>query len=262
MNAWCELPRPTRNGAVEAGDGLLNLSPAVRREYLKLPGDLAALTRSFGIALSSRLQRDSAILTFAIECTDRLLDAIAQPDRRARFCADVVSCLRGDAFPGDDLAPELVGWLAQLRELAQGRQVHHTVCRIVRELLGNSEQMRTTRSHGRFVQCAVREGRLMAELLLLILAEVSTPQFDGFMRRLSAPANLCDKLRDARRDFRRGEMAIQPTLAFRARLACELLRRTFSLGIFCLGNGRLLAWGIQSLLTELIWFRFSKSHSR
>jgi hypothetical protein len=242
-------------------DGL-HPGAAVRREYFKVPRDLAALTSSFGIALPGQVQRDAAVLTFSIECADRLLDAIPQTSRRTRFSASVVSCLRGKGFFNDDLTPELAGWLAQLHEVAERRRVHVAFCEIVRDLLANSEVMRTTPHHGEFIERAVREGRLMVELLLLILADVSTPPFDCFMRRLSEPANLGDKLRDAGRDFRRGEMALRPTLAFRLRLVYEIVRRTFSLGILYAGHGRLLGWGIQSLFTELIWFRFSKSHSR
>jgi len=249
------------NGVAASRIDTLHPGASVRREYFKLPRDLAALTSSFGIALPSHVQRDAAVLTFSIECADRLLDAIPQASRRARFSASVVSCLRGEGFFNDDLTPELAGWLAQLREAAERRRVLGAFCQIVRELLANSEVMRTTPRHGGFIECAVREGRLMVELLLLILADVSTPPFDCFMLRLSEPANLGDKLRDAGRDFRRGEMALRPTLTFRARLVYEILRRTFSLGILYAGHGRLLRWGIQSLFTELIWFRFSKSHS-
>ena len=249
------------NGVAASRIDTLHPGASVRREYFKLPRDLAALTSSFGIALPSHVQRDAAVLTFSIECADRLLDAIPQASRRARFSASVVSCLRGEGFFNDDLTSELAGWLAQLREVAERRRVHGAFCEIVRELLANSEVMRTTTRHGGFIECAVREGRLMVELLLLILADVSTPPFDCFMRRLSEPANLGDKLRDAGGDFRRGEMALRPTLAFRARLVYEILRRTFFLGMLYAGHGRLLGWGIQSLFTELIWFRFSKSHS-
>jgi len=52
------------NGAMAIGDGLLVPGPAVRREYLKLPRDLAALTRSFGIVLPPQLQRDAVVLAF------------------------------------------------------------------------------------------------------------------------------------------------------------------------------------------------------
>ncbi len=249
------------NGVAASRIDTLHPGASVRREYFKLPRDLAALTSSFGIALPSHVQRDAAVLTFSIECADRLLDAIPRASRRARFSASVVSCLRGEGFFNDDLTPELAGWLAQLREAAERRRVLGAFCQIVRELLANSEVMRTTPRHGGFIECAVREGRLMVELLLLILADVSTPPFDCFMLRLSEPANLGDKLRDAGRDFRRGEMALRPTLTFRARLVYEILRRTFSLGILYAGHGRLLRWGIQSLFTELIWFRFSKAHS-
>jgi len=249
------------NGIAASRFDLLQPGAGARREYFKLPRDLAVLTSSFGIALPAQVQRDAAVLAFSIECADRLLDAIPQTSRRARFSASVVSCLRGEGLILDALTPELAWWLGQLREVAARRRVHDAFCQIVRDLLGNSEFMRTTTRHGEFIEGALREGRLMVELLLLILADVSTPPFDSFMRRLSEPANLSDKLRDAGSDFRRGEMTLRPTLAFRLRLVCEILRRTFSLGIIYAGNGQLLGWGIQSLFTELIWFRFSKAHS-
>jgi len=249
------------NRADDSGIGFLYCGAGVRPEYFKLPRDLAALTGSFGIALPLQVQRDAAVLTFAIECADRLLDAIPQTDRRTRFSAGVVSCLRGEKIIDGEVTLELAGWLSRLREVAERKRVQGMFCEIVRDLLSNSEQMRTTRSPAGFVECVVREGQLMVELLLLILAEVSTPAFERFMRRLSAPANLSDKLRDAVLDFRRGEMAFPPTLAFRMRLAYEILRRALRLGISYASHGRLLRWGIQSLFAELIWFRFSKSHS-
>ncbi len=101
----------------------------------------------------------------------------------------------------------------------------------------------------------------MVELLLLILADVSTPSFGGFMRHLGGPANLVDKLRDAHRDYQCGEIAIRPTLVFRARLLCEAARRILGLVCRYARNWRLASWGMRSLFAELVWFRFSKSHS-
>jgi hypothetical protein len=54
---------------------------------------------------------------------------------------------------------------------------------------------------------------------------------------------------------------MRPTLRFRARLAGELVRRTLRLTRFWAGNGRLMAWGLRALFSELVWFRFSKVHS-
>ena len=249
------------NGAIAIGDGLLVPGPAVRSEYLKLPRDLAALTRSFGIVLPPQLQRDAAVLAFSIECTDRLLDAIPEAGGRGKFSIDVLSRLRAERISNPDVTPELIGWLARLKDVAERHHVHAEFCEIIRELLCNSEQMRITRSGARFVDCAVKEGRLMVELLLLILADVSTASFANFMHRLAGAANLADKLRDARRDFQRGEIAVRPTVSFRARLTCEMVRRTIRLVRVSAANRRLTAWGVRSLFTELIWFRFSKSHS-
>jgi hypothetical protein len=229
-------------------------SAAVRREYFKLPRDLAVLTRSFGIILPLELQRDAAVLTFAIECADRLLDSIPLADRRARFRADVLSCLRRQTFSNEDLTLELVGWLGRLRKVGERRNIHERLCQMADELLDNSECMRTARDHRQFVECALKEGRLMVGMLLLILAGVSTARFDSFMRLLSEPANLGDKLRDARADFRSGEISVEPTWRFHARLSYEFLKRTARLAPFSLLNWRLAGWGVRSLFSELIWF--------
>ena len=250
---------------VRFGVSMIAVNPtfneAVRREYFKLPHDLEVLSRSFGVVLSPELQRDAAVLTFAIECADRLLDAIPEADGRARFGADVLACLRGEERASEWLSPDLAGWVTRLKEVAERHRVHEPFCTIARQLFHNSEEMRTAREHEHFIGCVVREGRLMVELLLLILAEVSTPAFESFMRELAGPANLGDKLRDARRDFARGEMALRPTVRFHVRLAFELCRRTLRLARVSLVNHRLLAWGLRSLFFEVVWFPFSKAHS-
>jgi hypothetical protein len=249
------------NSGVAIGEELLVPGPTIRKEYLKLPGDLAVLARSFGIALPPQLQRDAAVLAFSIECADRSLDAISQADRRVLFGNAILAHLEGSGCSDDGVTVELAGWLAQLREVIERHQIHGAYYEIVGELLSNSEQMRTTRNHARFVCCAVKEGRLMVQLLLLILEDNSTPQFDSFMRQLSEPANLGDKLRDAHRDYQRGEIAIRPTWKFRARLAWEIFWRVLRLARSCAWDARLMTWGMGSVFTEFFWFRFSRSHS-
>ena len=229
--------------------------PNVRREYLRLPRELNALARGFDLALPPQLQHDAAVLALAIECTDRYLDPIPQAERRAQFGAEVLACLRGESSVQGNLAPELTAWLVQLKEVAKRHRASAEFRDIVSLLFRNSERMRRTRSHTRFVVCALREGRLMVELLLLVLAKASTPQFNSFMRQLSGPANLIDKLRDAGRDFRRGEIALKPTLRFRACLASEIFGRTAQLVGVSLVHLRLVQWGMQSLFRELGWVR-------
>ena len=233
-----------------------------RPEYVKLLRDLAALTKSFGITLPLRAQCDAAILTFSIECADRLLDEMPELACREQFGADIVLRLRGVRPSNEDLTPELAGRLARLEEIARRRGVEDQLCEGVGELLRNCEAMRTTRRRSEFAECAAREGRLMVELLLLLIGEWTTQEFDEFMRCVAAPANFSDKLRDAAGDFQRGEIAIKPTLTFRIGLCWELFWRTLRLLPFCLGHWRLAGWGVQALFTELIWFRFSKAHSR
>ena len=105
-----------------------------------------------------------------------------------------------------------------------------------------------------FAQWAAREGALMVELLLLLIGEWTTPQFDSFMRRLAGPANLIDKLRDSGIDFQHGEIAIAPTPMFQLILRIHLLWRIVCLLPFCLRNWRLIRWGAKAMLSE--WFCF------
>jgi len=235
-----------------SGDEAFNPGSNVRPEYLKLPGDLVALARSFGIELPDQYLRDAVVLTFSIECLDRLLDAIEASGERARFSAGVMDYLQGRR-PGGVcyFTEELFGWLSRLREVVERHQIAQRFYQIVDELLDNSEQMRTERTATGFVNCALREGRLMVELLLLIIGEFTTTRFNDFIRRLSEPANLIDKLRDARRDYAAGELALKPGLWFRLCLSCEMFRRVFCLARFCVGNRRLLAWGFRSLVAEV-----------
>src|SRR5438270_1015968 len=95
---------------------LPSVGPRTRLEYVRLPRDLAALTNSFGITLPWRAQRDAAILTFCIECADRLLDALPKRGRRERFGVSVLLRLRGGCPLNEDLTPELADRLRQLEE--------------------------------------------------------------------------------------------------------------------------------------------------
>src|SRR5437773_6711707 len=148
------------------------VGPDTRPEYLRLPRDLEALTRSFGITLPWRAQRDAAVLTFSIECADRLLDALPEPAGRRQFGANIVCRLRSGGGPvTDSLTPELAGLLAQLGELARRRGAEDKLTEIIEKLLHNCETMRITQRRAEFAECIVREGHLMVEALLLLIGE-------------------------------------------------------------------------------------------
>src|SRR5258708_8369716 len=212
-----------------------------RREYFRLPHDLAELARGFRIELPPEHRRDAAVLVFSIECVDRVLDSLPEADDRRQFSAAVMALLKGETVANHAVySSEIRQWLAALREIIQRRLITVEFCRVTSALLANCEEIRHTRNPAAFVEGAAREGRLMVELLLLILGNVATPKFTEFMRGVGEPANLGDKLRDARRDFSAGELAIKPGLIFHARLAFEMFRRVFSLAFRFSGRGRVL----------------------
>ena len=191
-------------------------------------------------------------MVFAIECVDRILDSFPKATDRAQFAADVLTVLEGKTTAADDaLSAEVRARLSQLHEVIHRRNIAGSFCRITRRILRNSEQMRTTRRSAFYVQGALAEGRWMVELLLLILGSTVTPRFREFMRQVAGPANLGDKLRDARHDFTLGELAIKPGLGLHLRLGCGMSWRIVALAYRFCAYRRVLTWGLKSLYHEL-----------
>jgi hypothetical protein len=227
----------------------IEAGPSVRADYLTLPRDLLELARGFNIELPPERQHDATTLVLAIECVDRILDALPDAAARTQFAANVLAALEGN--PPDSLAAEPRERLFQLHEMIQRRNVSDAFCRITERILRNSEQMRATRSAAFYVLAAVREGRWMVELLLLTLGDSVTPRFRSFMRQVAGAANLGDKLRDARCDFALGELAIKPGLMLHLRLGCGMFWRICALAVRFCAYRKILAWGLKSLYHEL-----------
>ena len=210
------------------------------------------MARGFNLDLPLDRRRDAAILVFAIECVDRILDSLPAPAGRAQFSANVLSSLEGNAAASAHLLPAEVRLrLSQLHEVIHRRNIAGSFCRITRRILRNSERMRNTRCPAFYIESALAEGRWMVELLLLVLGGEVTPRFREFMRQVAGPANLGDKLRDARRDFFSGELAIKPGLVLHLRLGCGMLWRVLALAFRFCAYRRVLTWGLKSLYHEL-----------
>jgi hypothetical protein len=243
------------------GQEELAFGPEVRPEYLKLCRDLVQIARAFSLDLPAQHQRDAALLVFASECVDRILDALPTSAQRAQFSADVLAVLGGATIEPAALTREVADRLAQLREVAQRRRIEPQVMQITARIFRNCEAMRATRDASSYVRGAALEGRLLVELLLLILGDSATPGFRDFMREVGEPANLGDKLRDAGQDFAAGEIAINPGVCLRARLACEISRRVLVLAIRFCARWRLAVWGFKSILVEIVFFRAQPARS-
>ena len=235
---------------VEFNCHTIETEPSVRTDYLNLPRDLLELARGFNLELPPDRQRDAATLVLAIECVDRILDSFPGVAERAQFASDVLSALEGKT--PCSLAPEPHQRLWRLREIIQRRNIGIPFCHITARILQNSEQMRATRHSAFYVLAAVREGRWMVELLLLTLGDSVTPRFGAFMRQVAGPANLADKLRDARCDFALGELAIKPGLMLHLRLGCGMLWRICALAVRFCAYRKILTWGLKSLYHELV----------
>jgi hypothetical protein len=112
--------------------------------------------------------------------------------------------------------------------------------------------MRNTRSRKDYLAGALVEGRLMTELLLLILRENSTPSFRRYFRRISGAANLPDKLADAKADFEAGEINIRPDFGFMSLLGVYFLKEMGAIVVLSLRHPLLIAGGFRSVWKNMV----------
>lgn len=212
----------------------------VRPEYVKLADGLPALAREFGEELGAAAAGDVRVFMAALECIDRVLDAVDDAGARARLSRAIVARL--DGGDGASAHHELDGKLRALTAMAARRGIARELARLGERALDNTERMRTARDARQFVDCVRREGRLTVEMALLVAA------LDGecarFLRGVAELCNLYDKLKDARGDFRRGEMALRPGARLHARLLAATLARVPAAARLHPRLDRFVRWGL------------------
>jgi hypothetical protein len=128
---------------------------------------------------------------------------------------------------------ELATATADLRALSEERGVLERVRRIVAKEAATSEAIRAARTHRAFLRAIEREGRLTAALALAIAGRACGRAFRRFFFRLAAPANIVDKILDAKDDHARGEMALRPSLVLYGYLFGALIVRGIALVTSC-----------------------------
>jgi hypothetical protein len=219
----------------------------VRPEYLRLARDLERLVAGFGGRLEDGVRQDVITLIAAVECIDRLVDVLPERSDRERLGADVLRALR-DGSTSPEWGEELRARTAGLRDVLVRRDVVAPFLAIARDALHNAERLRECRTHDEYVARVVAEGRLTTKLALTVAGDVCGDDFVRFFVWLGEPANLVDKLRDARGDAARGEMVLSPGPGLHLRLAAEILRRLPRLLRPYPRPFWLLAWGAKYLL--------------
>ena len=199
---------------------------AVRPEYAALALEFGELALQFGHRIDALLRDDIARLASAIECVDRHIDDVRDDGRRTALWTVVLDVLDGGPSQRpDDLDEELARATLDLRELAVRRRVLPRLVRIVAKEVTTSESMRRASRISVYVASVVREGHLTTALALVVAGDACGAAFRRFFFRLGGPANLIDKLKDARDDHARGEVALAPGLLLHARLALAVLLR-------------------------------------
>lgn len=217
-----------------------------RPEYRALAEEFARLAEAFGHDIDPKLRRDIARLATAIERIDRGVDDSPTDDeRRARWGVVVRGLRRGTLVNAGD---ELGAAVQDLHRLADERGVLDRVRRIVAKEVVTSEGMRTERRRRSFLRLVEREGRLTAALALVIAGSACGVAFRRFFFRMAAPANIVDKIVDAREDHVRGEIVLRPGIALYACLFTALVARGLALFTSCPRPVFLVRLGLRYLL--------------
>lgn len=198
----------------------------IRPEYAALAREFGDLAAQFGHRIDSRLRQDIARLATTIECVDRHIDDVSDAAERAALWHSVLDHLtHGAARWPAPLDGELARATLDLRAMALRRGVLARIVRIVTKEVATSETMRRTARLDEYLDAVVREGHLTTALALVVAGEACGAAFRRFFFRLGGPANLIDKLKDARADHARGEIVLAPGLFLHARLALAVLLR-------------------------------------
>lgn len=199
----------------------------IRPEYAAMAAEFERLAAPFGDRVDDRLRTDIIRLADAIERIDRVVDDAPDDDTRRAHWAFVLE--RMDGHTHASLPDDLLGGADDLRAIGEERGVRARLRRIVAKEAKTSEAMRVARSSGAFVPLVLREGRLTAALALVVAGSACSRRFRRFFFRLGGPANLVDKIKDAKDDHARGEMKLAPSLPLYLRLVGSLVARSFVL---------------------------------
>ena len=167
-----------------------------------------------------------------------MLDATSSAETRRAYAADVLEALSAGDGAG---AP------SRLHEVLGRRGIVDRFVAIVAEEFACAELLRTTRNPSVYLDCVAREGRLTVEMTVTIVGERAAPRLAAFLRAVAEPANLLDKLIDARRDHARGEIALTPDLLLHARILAALLRRLPRAAARHPRPHRFIGWGLSYL---------------
>lgn len=199
----------------------------IRPEYAALAAEFELLALPFGDRVDERLRSDIARLAGAIERIDRVVDDATDDGARRALWRLVVERMDGvtDDVAGDDLRQGA----DELRAIGEERSVLPRLRRIVAKEAKTSEAMRVASSPRAFVPLVLREGRLTAALALVIAGPACSRRFRRFFFRLGGPANLVDKIKDAKDDHARGEIRLSPSLPLYVRLFASLVARSIVL---------------------------------
>ena len=198
-----------------------------REEYSRVATGIARIAKDFGLEITEEEKADVHLIVRLSEIIDRIYDAIGDASEREAFAEKIIRSIR----EGEELkehGEELENSLEELKSLFKRHpRIKETFLQKVSEIFELGELIRVTKEVREGIKRIQEEGRLIAEIYLLPLENVTEGPFTEFIVSAGAVANVIDDLLDARADVQSGERSYDLNLNFYR----EMLKTSLS-GLF------------------------------
>lgn len=216
----------------------------IRIEYSWLAEEARFLVSTFGFEMSAQSWRDHDRLMDGCESLDRIVDG-APDDVRADLADDVIGALRQGRPDGFQLEQELTRQVWILADIFARYSTPSFFIDRAERIFQIAEEIRITDCLDAYVALVCEEGRCFLEMFLPIFEVHATDEFLHFFPEVAEVGNLVDKLVDARADFRRGEMRLNPGVGHHARLLREIAWRGREAFVRFPRRAKLFTWAIR-----------------
>ncbi|MBP7898429.1 hypothetical protein KAZ92_00560 [Candidatus Gracilibacteria bacterium] len=216
-----------------APDDVDSQSP-VRTEYLRIVPHVLDLARDFDVELSAESQLNVSLLMRSMEVIDRYFDDIQDASQAEVFLKNVLLVLTSvpgvRALQSTNLPQEVLNSLVVLREALLRQGTLPDFLKTVQEVCLLSRKMRTMKDTRQYINAALHEGELAADLLLLSIdLDEPSKKFSDYLRFAVGTGTLVDHLFDFEDDYRNHQTVLPPNITNRSFMMATLVKRAIYL---------------------------------
>lgn len=207
---------------------------SVRTEYLRIVPHIIDLAQDFDMELSTESRLNVFLLMRSMEVIDRYFDDIQDAFQAETFLKNVLLVLASvpgvRALQSTNLPQEVLDSLVVLREVLLRQGTLPDFLKTVQEVCFLSRKMRMMKDVRQYINAALHEGELAADLLLLSIdLDEPSKKFSDYLRFAVGTGTLVDHLFDFEDDYRNHQTVLPPNVTNRSLMMVTLVKRAIYL---------------------------------